>query len=48
MNRGVKLLEHAMKIVEEALEKKPKKIATIDDMLFGLIQVRVQFMWSLF
>ena len=32
MDRGVKLLEHAMKIVEEVLEKRLRNILTIDDM----------------
>ena len=35
--RGAKLLEHAMKIVEEVLEKRLRKIATIDDMQFGFM-----------
>ena len=34
MHRGVKLLEHAMKIVEKVLEKRLGNIATIDDMQF--------------
>ena len=37
MYRGVKLLEHALKIVEKAHEKRWKKIVTIDDMQFGFM-----------
>ena len=37
MHRGVKLLEHAMKIVENVLEKRLRKIVTIDDMQFGFM-----------
>ena len=37
MCRGVKLLEHAMKIVEKLLEKRLRKIVTIDDMQFGFM-----------
>ena len=32
MYRGVKLLERAMKIVEQVLDKRLRKIVTIDDM----------------
>ena len=35
MHRGVKLLEHAMKIVEKTLEKILRKIVMIDDIQFG-------------
>ena len=34
MQRGAKLLEHSMKILENVLEKRFKKIVTIDDMLY--------------
>ena len=36
-HRGVKLQEHAMKIVKEVLEKRLRKIVAIDDMQFGLM-----------
>ena len=35
MYSGVKLLEHAMDIVEKVLDKSLRKIVTIDDMQFG-------------
>ena len=37
---GVILIEHAMTIAEKALEKRLRKIVTIDDMQFGLIPVK--------
>ena len=37
MYRGVKLLEHAMKIVEKVLDKGLRKVITINDMQFGCI-----------
>ena len=37
MYGGVKLLEHAMKIVVEVLEKRLRKIVMIDDMQFGFM-----------
>ena len=37
MYGGDKLLEHAMKIVEKVLEKRLRKIVTIDDMQFGFM-----------
>ena len=37
MHRGVKLLEHAMKIVEEILEKRLRIIVTIGGMQFGFM-----------
>ena len=37
MHMGVKLLEHATKIVEKVLEKRLRKIVTIDDMQFGFM-----------
>ena len=35
--RGVKLLEHAMKIVERVLEKKTRELVKVDDMQFGFM-----------
>ena len=35
--RGVKLLEHAMKIVERVLEKRIRKLVEIDEMQFGFM-----------
>ena len=35
--RGVKLLEHAMKIVERVLEKRIRELVKVDDMQFGFI-----------
>ena len=35
--RGVKLLEHAMKMVERVLEKRIRKIIQINGMQFGFI-----------
>ena len=37
MHRGVKLLEHAMKIAEGVLDKSLRIVVTIDDMQFGLL-----------
>ena len=37
MHRGIKLLEHAMKIVEQVLEKRLINIVRIDDMQFGFM-----------
>ena len=37
MHRGLKLVEHAMKIVENVLEKRLRKIMAIDDMQFGFM-----------
>ena len=37
MHSDVKLLEHAMKIAEKVLEKRSRKIVTIDDMQFDFI-----------
>ena len=34
--RGVKLLEHAMKIVERVLERRIRELVNIDSMQFGL------------
>ena len=35
--RGVKLLEHAMKIVERVQEKRIKELVKVDDMQFGFM-----------
>ena len=35
--RGVKLLEHAMKIVERVLEKRIRELVKVDDMQFGVM-----------
>ena len=35
--RGVKLLEHAMKIVERVLENRIRELVTIDEMQFGFM-----------
>ena len=35
--RGVKLLEHAMEIVERVLENRIRGLVTIDDMQFGFM-----------
>ena len=40
--REVKLLEHAMKIVEKVLENKIRGLVTIDDMKFGLCLERAR------
>ena len=34
-HRGVKLLEHAMKIVKRVLENRIRRLVTMDDMQFG-------------
>ena len=36
-NRGVKLLEHAKKIVEEVLERRMRHIGKVDEMKFGFM-----------
>ena len=38
--RGIKLLEHAMKVLERVIEGRVRKIAKIDDMQFGLMAGR--------
>ena len=38
--RGVKLLEHAMKIVEKVLERRLRHTVKADEMQFGLIYAR--------
>ena len=38
--RGVKLLEHEMKIIERVLEKRIKELVEVDDMHFGFIPKR--------
>ena len=46
--RGVKLLEHAMKIVERVLENRIGGLVTIHDMQFGFMPGRAQLMHCLF
>ena len=36
-HRRVKLLEHAMKIVERVLENRVRELVTVDDMQFGFM-----------
>ena len=38
--RGVKLLEHGMKIIERVLEKKIRALMVVDDMQFGFMPGR--------
>ena len=38
--RGVKLIEHAMKIVERVLERKMRTLVDLDEMQFGFMPVR--------
>ena len=38
--RGVKLLEHEMKIIEKVLEKRIRALVEVDDMQFGFIPGR--------
>ena len=38
--RGVKLLEHAMKIIEKVLERRIRELANIDSMQFGFMPGR--------
>ena len=38
--RGVKLLEHAMKMVEKVLETRIRKLVNIDSMQFGFMPGR--------
>ena len=35
--RGVKLIEHAMKIVEKVLEMRLRRMVKVDEMLFGFM-----------
>ena len=39
--RGVKLLEHAMKIVEKVLEKRMRHMVKVDEMQFGLSLIHI-------
>ena len=39
-HRTVKLLEHGMKVVERVLEKRPSRIASVDEMQFGSMSER--------
>ena len=46
--RGIKLLEHAMKVLERVLEKRVRKQICIDDMQFGFMpgkEQRMQYLW---
>ena len=43
MYRGIKLLEHAMKIIEEILVKRWRKIVMMGDMLFGFMPGKCTF-----
>ena len=38
--RGIKLLEHAMKVLERVIEGRVRKIVKIDDMQFGFMAGR--------
>ena len=38
--RGVKLLEHAMKIVEKVLERRIRELVNVDSMQFGFMPER--------
>ena len=38
--RGIKLLEHAMKVLERVIERRVRKIVKIDDMQFGFMADR--------
>ena len=42
--RGIKLLEHVMKIMERVIEGRVRKIVKIDEMQFGLCQGREPLM----
>ena len=47
--RGIKLLEHAMKVVEWIFEHRIRQQIEIDDMQFGFIKVReplMPFLWQ--
>ena len=46
--RGVKLLEHAMKIVERVQEKRIRELVKVDDMQFGFMPGRARLMLCLF
>ena len=39
--RGIKLLEHVMKILERVIESRVRRIVKIDDMQFGLCREKV-------
>ena len=38
--RGIKLLEHAMKVLERVIKGRVRKIVKIDSMLFGFMSER--------
>jgi len=42
--RGIKLLEHAMKVVEKIFEHSIRQQIGIDDMQFGFMKVRERLM----
>ena len=44
--RGVKLLEHGMKVVERLLEKRLRRLVKVDQMQFGFMPGRST--WTLF
>ena len=44
--RGIKLLDHAMKVFERIIEKRLRAKVNLDDMQFGLDQVGVPQMLS--
>ena len=46
--RGVKLLEHAMKIVERVLKNRIRELVMTDEMQFGFILGRARLMRCLF
>ena len=39
--RGVKLLEHGMKVVERLLEKKLRRLVKVDQMQFGFMPGKI-------
>ena len=38
--RAVKLLEHGMNVVERVVERRPRRIVSVDEMQFGFMNVR--------
>ncbi len=46
--RGIKLLEHGMKILEKVVEKRLRRIAKVDDMQLGFSPKKEPLMQSLF
>ena len=39
-HRAVKLLEHVLRVLERVLEKRLRRIVTVDEMLFGFMPER--------